>query len=158
MFVFRFPTPTPDDIKTLGGYQTYLTRYAYRSVLVLPGGEDLDEAPQAAVRGETGATARQAGTPKPSAPSQRPTPQPAGPAAPTRAEETRLNELKTHLRACGYATKADAEKRVVAALHGEVVPRMFEPGGLTERQHDAVMEGLMQERMEQQRKAAEAKV
>lgn len=43
--VVHVPTSEGDDIKTMGGFLTYMARYAYRSLLGLGGGEDADQQP-----------------------------------------------------------------------------------------------------------------
>jgi len=155
VFTFKSPYPDGDDLKTLGGHQTYLTRYAYRSVLALAGGEDLDDMPQEAARGEHGAEARPAGrSPAPQAeparraPPAKPTAQPTPPPAPQQSNGTGVafEELKQLLRTCGYLTLAQATARVTQGLEGEVIPGWHTGGKLTSEQIDQLMRGLVNER------------
>lgn len=158
VFVFKSPYPDGDDLKTLGGHQTYLMRYAYRSVLALSGGEDLDDMPQDAARGEQGAEARQVGhSPAPQggparkAPPAKPTAQPTPQPQPTDRTEVAFGELKSMLRSLGYATLAQANERVVRGLQGEVIPGWHQGGKLTGEQIDRLMHGLVNERAAQSR-------
>lgn len=153
VFTFKSPYPDGEDLKTLGGAQTYLMRYAYRSVLALSGGEDLDDMPQEAARGEQGAEARptgrspahQAETAR-KAPPAKPTAQPTPAPAPTAPVDVAFNELKAMLRSLGYATLAQANERVVKGLQGEVIPGWHTGGKLTAEQIDQLMLGLIAER------------
>lgn len=155
VFVYKFAPPKGEDLKTLGGEETYLMRYAYRSVLTLPGGEDMDEMPQERVRGEQGAEAYERPRANPNGPnntqrmppSQRPTPNPAQPAAVDKAAQNRLTELKAQLRNNGYTTIKAADERIAKAL-GFVVDWQA-PGTITQDQHDALMNGLLEERAAQ---------
>lgn len=154
IFVFKVPA-NDGDMKQTGGLQTYLMRYAYRSILALPGGEDLDEQPEAS-RGEQKATATKAGAngapaqerPK-AAPQSRPTPQPQAPAqTASPAVAQKLGELKEAMRACGYTGLEACSQRVLKALQGEVV-KDWHLGNLSAGQHNDVMTSLMNERAQQ---------
>lgn len=164
VFTFKFEPPGGGaDLKTLGGHQTYLMRYAYRSVLALPGGEDLDEVPVAQRgngKGEATVEARPAG--RPAAAAQQPGPNntqrierpaqpvPATPRQLSRAEATRLNELKEAMKNAGYVKKMQASERMAKVL-GDAMPAGDWTTGLalSEQLHDMVMASLITERAEQ---------
>lgn len=139
VFTFKSSPPDGEDLKTLGGYQTYLTRYAYRSVLALSGGEDADDMPQEQGRNEQVAQARDKAAPsKPAAPAQRPPPQ-----APDRrivpSNDAGIAELKAALKAKGYATRDAATQAISNALQANAPSNWLEPGVLNEAQLDIIM-------------------
>ena len=143
VFTFKSSPPDGEDLKTLGGYQTYLTRYAYRSVLVLSGGEDADDMPQEHARNEQGAQARdKAATSKPAAPAQRPPPQAPGPRV-VPSNDTGIAELKSALKAKGYATRDAATTAISNALQADAPSNWLDPGVLSEAQLDVIMGALM---------------
>lgn len=142
VFVYRFSPKNWDDMKGIGGQQTYLTRYAYRSILVLPGGDDLDSQPEAS-RGEVSAREvkrpAQDSRPAPTSNPARPTP-----AAVDAVSSERATKVKGALKSLGYATKDQADARVARAFHGEV--KDWLGGKLTADEFESLMAGLMAEK------------